>query len=517
MINFNSIWQYLVSHWDAEHVYIEILDTLPLLLLALSTIIVASYSSVSKPENASEPNNLNKSVEKRLFEIDSKYLNAIDLNLPTASDLNHPTANDLNHPTANDLKPPCVSDSEHQLFQMTLAGRYLESTLHSSTKQDISMSDGQSKRQSSTHEDISDGQSKKQSSTNEDISIWDGQRITMTKVLLWPITGGIALVGLYYGIKHFDVSYYMKWYIFLVTPVSNGMSTIRILTMSSRKLKYWYSNKFIKDDSMKDLNDTEVEKSKSEQTQVTFVPEVDPLDEDLIMDIALVVSLVIMVLYYIYPDSWIISNIIAVNLVVAIISTRKINEFKTGVVLLLGLFVYDIYFVFGTEIMETVAHELDVPLRLVMPKSGNYVNLLGLGDLFVPGLFISLCLRFDVYQFYAKNNISFNHLNKYPKPYFVASLIGYFIGLSLTFVMVDIFDVGQPALLYLVPCLLIGVIGVSLYRGEFTTLWNFSELNEDVDDKTKPAQVKQDQEGDDEDDDEEDDVDDFDEVFKLFD
>lgn len=63
------------------------------------------------------------------------------------------------------------------------------------------------------------------------------------------------------------------------------------------------------------------------------------------------------------------------------------------------LFFYDIFFVFGTDVMLTVAKGIDAPIKLQFPKdfSGetNKFAILGLGDIVIPGVFVSLCLRYD--------------------------------------------------------------------------------------------------------------------------
>ena len=42
------------------------------------------------------------------------------------------------------------------------------------------------------------------------------------------------------------------------------------------------------------------------------------------------------------------------------------------------------------------------------------------------------------------------------------------------FVMI-VFDHGQPALLYLVPGCILSVLGTTFYKGEFNSLWEYSE------------------------------------------
>ena len=76
-----------------------------------------------------------------------------------------------------------------------------------------------------------------------------------------------------------------------------------------------------------------------------------------------------------------------------------IGNFKNGFMLLTLLFFYDIFFVFGTDVMLTVAKGIDAPIKLQFPKDYSaekpQYSILGLGDIVIPGIFVSLCLRFD--------------------------------------------------------------------------------------------------------------------------
>lgn len=77
-----------------------------------------------------------------------------------------------------------------------------------------------------------------------------------------------------------------------------------------------------------------------------------------------------------------------------------LGTFQTGFILLGLLFFYDIFFVFGTDVMLTVAKSIDAPIKLLFPKNWDTsppeFSLLGLGDIVLPGVFIALCLRYDV-------------------------------------------------------------------------------------------------------------------------
>ena len=76
-----------------------------------------------------------------------------------------------------------------------------------------------------------------------------------------------------------------------------------------------------------------------------------------------------------------------------------IGNFKNGFMLLTLLFFYDIFFVFGTDVMLTVAKGINAPIKLMFPKDYSLekpqYSILGLGDIVIPGIFVSLCLRFD--------------------------------------------------------------------------------------------------------------------------
>lgn len=219
-------------------------------------------------------------------------------------------------------------------------------------------------------------------------------------------------------------------------------------------------------------------------------------------------------------SNWLITNYIGINFAIFGIKQTKLSNFKTNCLLLSGLFFYDIYFVFGTTLMENVATKLDIPVKIILPgKPKNIVknlseiyqdlinnyndisfSLLGLGDIVLPGTFISTLLRFDLFKYHQCEIKPFHHLNSFPKIYFITGLISYIISLILTMVVLFIFQKGQPALLYIVPCLFIGVSTVAYIRGEFKQIWNYKE--ELIEFNEKPRSKKEIKEDDNEVDDE---------------
>lgn len=177
--------------------------------------------------------------------------------------------------------------------------------------------------------------------------------------------------------------------------------------------------------------------------------------------------------YYVTTKHWIASNIFGLSFAIGAISLLHLDSFATGMILLSGLFIYDIFWVFGTNVMVTVAKNFDAPIKLLWPKnifaSKYEFALLGLGDIVIPGIFVALCLRFD-------HEKAGKPLTKcsYSKPYFWACYIFYILGLATTIFVMHHFKTAQPALLYLSPACIISVLLVSLVRREFSSMWNFS-------------------------------------------
>lgn len=64
-----------------------------------------------------------------------------------------------------------------------------------------------------------------------------------------------------------------------------------------------------------------------------------------------------------------------------------------------GLFAYDVFWVFGTDVMVTVARSFDAPIKLLFLRAhatedtDAQFSMLGLGDIVIPGTFRSLLYR----------------------------------------------------------------------------------------------------------------------------
>lgn len=99
--------------------------------------------------------------------------------------------------------------------------------------------------------------------------------------------------------------------------------------------------------------------------------------------------------------------------------------------------------------MVSVATSLDVPIKLLWPKSMTFASergftMLGLGDIVIPGVFVALALRYDYHRYTTSSP-----QRSFTKPYFYATLGAYVCGLATTMTVMHVFGKAQPALLYL--------------------------------------------------------------------
>lgn len=255
--------------------------------------------------------------------------------------------------------------------------------------------------------------------------------------------------------------------------------------------------------------------------------------------IGIPISLALVTLQY-FTGNWLFGNILAMAVAIQGICTLRLDSFKTGLIMLGGLFLYDIYFVFGTDVMVTVATKLQVPIKLEIPRPLSITELekvasaddvsaaaaaaaaaaaratamLGLGDIVIPALYLSLCLRYDLYRFYEKAAtivvkpssllekesstvevskeeqqeeeeddekilLPFHLARPYPKPFFNAGIVAYAIGLVITIGVMHVFKAGQPALLYLCPAIAGSTLLTAYLRGEVKNIFAYRDQEED--------------------------------------
>ncbi|KAJ1662516.1 hypothetical protein GGF38_003323 [Coemansia sp. RSA 25] len=215
---------------------------------------------------------------------------------------------------------------------------------------------------------------------------------------------------------------------------------------------------------------------------------------------------------YVYTKNWALSNLFGLAFSFSAIILIRLDSFKSGMIMLAGLFVYDIFWVFGTEVMVSVAKNFDAPIKVVFPKclfpadGGKLAfTMLGLGDIVVPGIFVALCLRFDRQRYlssigYAQDKPLPRALNNkhrgfgFPTPYFNACMAAYVAGLATTITVMHTFKAAQPALLYLSPACILAVAVTAAARGELAAVFSYSEeIKKDEEDKTDKDKKQEDE------------------------
>uniref|UniRef100_H2SR17 PA domain-containing protein n=1 Tax=Takifugu rubripes TaxID=31033 RepID=H2SR17_TAKRU len=171
---------------------------------------------------------------------------------------------------------------------------------------------------------------------------------------------------------------------------------------------------------------------------------------------------------------WILQDLLGIAFCLNFMKTISLSNFKICVILLSLLLVYDVFFVFITpfftkreqsESRQALSPQLPVVMRVprfsawALNMCGMQFSILGFGDIIVPGLLVAYCSRFDV------------RINSRNKVYFISSCIAYLLGIIMTFAVMLLSGMGQPALLYLVPFTLITAAAVAGYRKEMRQFW----------------------------------------------
>lgn len=181
---------------------------------------------------------------------------------------------------------------------------------------------------------------------------------------------------------------------------------------------------------------------------------------------------------HIYWRHWITNNIIGVSFSLYGIEALHLGSFKAGAMLLAGLFVYDVFWVFATDVMATVATSVKAPILLLFPQDlltngweAKKFAMLGLGDIVIPGIFLALLLRFGTNE-----DEDGKPAREGPRRiYFYATVGGYCLGLVITIAVMHYFKAAQPALLYLVPACLGVPLLLAALKGQTKELTQFSE------------------------------------------
>jgi minor histocompatibility antigen H13 len=279
----------------------------------------------------------------------------------------------------------------------------------------------------------------------------------------FPIVGSATLFSLYLAFKYFD-----KDTVNLI--LSLYFSVIGVLTLTGSLSKF--VSQFVTSSSKFGFKKT-----------LPWIGELDCLltpAELLCLGVSIVFSY-----FYFKTKHYMMNNIFGISFCIQGIEKISLGSYQVGAILLVGLFFYDIFWVFGTDVMVTVAKSFDGPIKLLFPRvlptlaSKGEFSLLGLGDIVIPGLFVALLLRFDAVR--AKVAIkAFGDKHDFSQPYFLSNVVAYAVGLVTTVGVMYFFNAAQPALLYLVPACLGSSLLVAIYRGEFQLLWAYKEEDDEA-------------------------------------
>jgi minor histocompatibility antigen H13 len=147
-----------------------------------------------------------------------------------------------------------------------------------------------------------------------------------------------------------------------------------------------------------------------------------------LLDLASMIVTIALVVYHTFiAKPWWLTNFMGFSFCYGSLQFISPTTSWTGTLILSALFFYDIYFVFFTPMMVTVATKLDVPIKLLFPRPDGCVMpvgaaegsplmeeyleclarkrtmaMIGLGDIVIPGMMIAFALRFDLFLFYLR-------------------------------------------------------------------------------------------------------------------
>jgi len=297
---------------------------------------------------------------------------------------------------------------------------------------------------------------------NKDNSERTGERpetMTQKDAMMFPLIASCALFGLYIFFQIFSKEYInllLTFYFFLlgIFALSHMLSPLVLQSVPSSVPIIPFHLKFTQGDG--------------EAKEVIIDYEFNTHD---LVCLGLCTCVGV---WYLLKKHWIANNLLGMAFAVNGVELLHLNNVVTGCILLGGLFFYDIFWVFGTDVMVTVAKSFEAPIKLVFPQdllenglnAGNFA-MLGLGDIVIPGIFIALLLRYDV------------SLKRQSNFYFYATFLAYLGGLLLTIFIMHVYKHAQPALLYLVPACICIPLVLALIRGDIKSMFKYEDHPEE--------------------------------------
>jgi len=325
------------------------------------------------------------------------------------------------------------------------------------------------------------------------------ESMTSKDAAMFPLIASCALFGLYIFFKIFSkehINLLLTVYFFFlgVFALAHILSPIVSKLVPVGFPNANYKLLFYKNPKAEAVTTTTPPAADGEAADGAATPAAEPEEELLNYEfdrrdlVCLLICMGIGVWYFL-KKHWIANNLFGLAFAVNGVELLQLPKISTGCILLGGLFFYDIFWVFGTDVMVTVAKSFEAPIKLVFPQdllengplAANNFAMLGLGDIVIPGIFIALLLRFDLRSMKKTPAVggaadSTSTTEEEPKKiYFYTGFIAYISGLLLTIFIMHVYKHAQPALLYLVPACVGAPIVVATLRGELTTLFSYDD------------------------------------------
>ncbi|KAF3848981.1 hypothetical protein F7725_015478 [Dissostichus mawsoni] len=232
---------------------------------------------------------------------------------------------------------------------------------------------------------------------------------------------------------------------------------------------------------------------------------------------------VLLVLIWVLTGHWLLMDALAMGLCVAMIAFVRLPSLKVSCLLLSGLLIYDVFwvffsaYIFNSNVMVKVATQpaenpidvlsrklhlgpgmgrdvprLSLPGKLVFPSStGSHFSMLGIGDIVMPGLLLCFVLRYDNYKKQANGEVPISDacsaspistalssdtlwVSKQSMEGWISRVINNDLspGLLTATVASRIHRAAQPALLYLVPFTLLPLLTMAYLKGDLRRMWS---------------------------------------------
>ncbi|KAF9147558.1 Signal peptide peptidase-like 2A [Linnemannia schmuckeri] len=208
--------------------------------------------------------------------------------------------------------------------------------------------------------------------------------------------------------------------------------------------------------------------------------------------------------------AWIFQDILGGFTISLMLKVLKASSMSSPTLLLLTAFIYDVFFVFvtpyltssGESIMEaaatgaalTVKETIPMLFRIPSFRPNGGEAMLGFGDVVLPGILVTFLRECDA-RLEEDQSLSSAILigmdsattrrstalllagstgenGRRRWSYYLTAVLGYAVGLEMTFVAMMWSNQGQPALLYLVPFTVVPVVLLASKRHELSLLWN---------------------------------------------